>query len=95
MDIVRPSCAAALLFALLSGALWFLRKRGWAQIRRANPKPGLLESRGKLALTPRHSVHLIRIGDRNLVLGLHPDGFTFLGDAVPAGNCDGKQKAAL
>ncbi len=48
--------------------------------------PSLLESRGKLALTARHSIHLIRIGDRNIILALHPEGVTFLGEASALGN---------
>ena len=95
MDIVRQSLAIVFVFALLWTALWFVRKKGWTgMIRRAKPLPGLLESRGKLVLTAQHSVHLIRIGDRNLILALHPDGVTFLGDAHPAANCEPKEMAA-
>jgi flagellar biogenesis protein FliO len=43
----------------------------------------MLESRAKLALTARHSLHLVRIGDRDLILALHPAGLTFLGDLAP------------
>jgi flagellar biogenesis protein FliO len=94
MDIVRESLAIVFVFALLWTALWFVRKKGWAgMIRRTKPLPGLLESRGKLMLTARHSVHVIRIGDRNLILALHPDGVTFLGDAQPTAN-ESKEVAA-
>ncbi len=64
-------------------------------MRRTKSVAGLLESRGKLALTARHSVHLVRVGDRNLILALHPDGITFLGDAVPAADCEPKAMAAI
>jgi flagellar biogenesis protein FliO len=84
MDFVRQSLAAVLVVALLWTALGFLRKKGWAGIGRAKSAPGLLESRGKLALTARHSIQVVRIGDRNLVLAVHPDGITFLGDTVPS-----------
>jgi flagellar biogenesis protein FliO len=80
MDIVRQSLAIVFVFALLWTALSFLRKKGWTRSWKAKALPGLLESRGKLALTARHSIHLIRIGDRSLILALHPDGVTFLGD---------------
>ncbi len=85
MDIARQSLAVVLVFALLWTALWFLRRKGktgWAG-RRTRPGPAPMETRGKLALTPRHSIHLVRVGDRNLILALHPDGVTFLGDALP------------
>lgn len=91
MDIVRQSLAILFVFSLLWTALWLLRKKAW--VRRNKTVPGLLESRGKLALTARHSIHLIRIGDRNLIVALHPDGVTFLGDAAPAAECAPKQAA--
>ena len=94
MDIARQSLAIFIVFALLWTALWFVRKKGWSAMRRSKTVPSLIESRGKLALTPRHSVHLVRIGDRNLVLALHPDGLTFLGDAMPVAGCERKDRAA-
>jgi flagellar biogenesis protein FliO len=86
MEIIRQLLAVVLVFAFLWTARWLLRKRAW----RAKSAPALLESRGKLALTPRHSIHLIRIGDRDLIVALHPDGVTFLGDGTPA--MDGRTK---
>jgi flagellar biogenesis protein FliO len=93
--MARQSLAIVFVFALLWTALWFLRKRGWPGTRRSKPVTVLLESRGKLALTARHSVHLVRIGDRNLILALHPDGVTFLGDTVPAADGERKEMAAI
>jgi flagellar biogenesis protein FliO len=93
MDIARQSLAIVFVFALLWTALWLLRKRRWVGMRRTKPLPGVLESRGKLALTARHSVHLVRVGDRNLILALHPEGVTFLGDAVAADECARKERA--
>jgi flagellar biogenesis protein FliO len=94
MDIVRQSLAIVFVFALLWTALLFLRKRGWSGIRRTKLIAGVLESRGKLTLTARHSIHLIRIGDRNLILALHPEGVTFLGDAQIASDSAPKTMAA-
>jgi flagellar biogenesis protein FliO len=99
MDMVRQAFAILAVFALLWAALSFLRKPswvrmpGWMGIRRTGPVPGLLESRGRLALTTRHSLHLIRIGDRNLILALHPGGITFLGDAQPEADSQSKKMA--
>jgi len=95
MDLVRQSLAIVFVFALLWTALWFVRKKGWTgTIRRTKPARSLLESRGKLVLTARHSVHLIRVGDRNLILALHPDSVTFLGDAPPEAHCEPTEMAA-
>jgi flagellar biogenesis protein FliO len=87
MDIAQQSLALLLVFGLLWTALWFLRKKGWTGMRRAKPVSGTLESRGKLPLTAQHSIHVIRVGDRNLILALHPKGVTYLGDA-PAEDCE-------
>ncbi len=95
MDIAKQSLAIVFVFSLLWIALWSLRKRGWAGMRRSNSLSNLLESRGKLVLTARHSIHLVRVGDRNLILALHPDGLTFLGDAAPAEGCERKKMAAV
>ncbi len=99
MEILRQSLALGTVFALLWMALRLLRQRGWAKMQgwpgnRRKPGPGLLESRGKLTLTARHSIHLVRIGDRNLIVALHPDGLTFLGDAPLAADCDRPELAA-
>jgi flagellar biogenesis protein FliO len=95
MDIAKQSLAILLVLALLLTALWCLRQKGWSGMRLKKSVPSVLESRGKLTLTARHSVHLVRVGDRNLILALHPDGITFLGEAVPADGCVRKETAAL
>ncbi|HZR19060.1 MAG TPA: flagellar biosynthetic protein FliO [Verrucomicrobiae bacterium] len=82
MDLARESLALVLVFGLLGTALWFLRQKGSFRIERKNTGGARLESRGKLALTAQHSIHLIRAGDRELILALHPAGVTFLGDAA-------------
>lgn len=78
MQIFRQLGALALVFALLWAALRLLRGKAW----RPRSAPTLLESQGKLALTARHSVHLIRVGDRTLIVGVYPEGITFLGDGA-------------
>jgi flagellar biogenesis protein FliO len=93
MEIARQSLAIVFVFALLWTALWLLRRRGWAGTRRTKPRHAGLEWRGKLALTARHSIHLVRVGDRDLILALHPDGVTFLGDAVPVDDRQRKEMA--
>jgi flagellar biogenesis protein FliO len=93
MDVIRESLAIGLVFVLLWTALWFLRRKAW--LRRTKTGPVLLASRGKLALSARHSVHLVQIGDRNLILALHPEGVTFLGDVRPAIEPEQKDRAAI
>jgi flagellar biogenesis protein FliO len=80
MDIVRQSLAITFVFALLWAALWFLRKRGNIRIGfpKARAATAVLESRAKLNLGPQHSIHVIRIGERDMVVAVHPAGVTLL-----------------
>jgi flagellar biogenesis protein FliO len=86
MDIVRQSLAITFVFALLWTALWLLRKKGRIRIgsRKLHRACGMLESRGKLVLSQQHAMHLVRIGQRDLVLALHPAGVTLLAELAAA-----------
>jgi len=87
MDIVRQSLAITFVFALLWGALWFLRKKRLAGFSRRTARHAHLESIAKLALTGQHSIHIVRAGDRELVLGLHSSGVTLLADFARGDRC--------
>jgi flagellar biogenesis protein FliO len=91
MDIVKQSVAITFVFALLWAALWFLRKRGNIPVRLANSRAadGVLQSRGQLALGPLHSIHLVRIGEQDLIIAVHPGGVTELGKPAHALNASG------
>ena len=77
MDVIQQSLGIAFVFALLALALWFLRKRTGIPFSRSNTT-GPMESRGRLVLSAQHSLHLVRIGERDLVLAVHPSGITLL-----------------
>jgi flagellar biosynthetic protein FliO len=85
MDIVRQSLALAFVFALLWAALWLLRKKGPIRFRYPGSRAGrnTLESRAKLPLSAQHALHLVRIGERELVLAVHPAGVSVLCDLAP------------
>lgn len=90
MDIVRQSLAITFVFALLWAALWWLRKRGAANLGFSrSPAAGLMQVRGKLQLGAQHSIHLVRVGSRELVLAVHPGGISLLcespAESSPAG----------
>ena len=84
MDVIRQSLALTFVFLLLWAALWYLRKRRGIAFSTGRAHKGLLESRGKLALSAQHAVHLVRVGDRDLVLAVHPSGITLLCDLPPS-----------
>jgi flagellar biogenesis protein FliO len=86
MDVLREILAIAFVFALLGSALWLLKRRNGAGISLANfaglgtRDLQLIESRAKLVLSSQHSLHVIRSGDRQILIGVHPAGFTVIGD---------------
>jgi flagellar biogenesis protein FliO len=89
MDIVRQSLAITFVFTLLWTAVWLLRRKGSIRIgsRKTRGECGVLESRGRLVLSQQHTIHMVRIGQRDLVLALHPSGITLLAElpATPGG----------
>ncbi|HEV8040231.1 MAG TPA: flagellar biosynthetic protein FliO [Bryobacteraceae bacterium] len=82
MDIARQSLAITIVFALLWTALWLIRKKGGIRIRQRKGRGEcrMLESRGKLVLSQQHTIHLVRVGQRELVLAMHPSGVTLLAE---------------
>jgi flagellar biogenesis protein FliO len=80
MDVIRPSLAITFVFLLLWTALWFLRKRRGGAVSCGRANKGLMESRAKLALSAQHTMHLVRVGDRDLLVAVYPSGITLLCD---------------
>ena len=81
MEIVRQVLSVFAVFALLGGALWALRRGGAASFRgwpRAQKRARHMESMERLALTPQHSLHLVRVQGRELLVATHPQGCALL-----------------
>ena len=93
MEIVRQSLAIAIVFALLWVALRLLRKKGALSIRPAKGDSRLIESRGRLALSAQHSLHLVRVSGRDVLVGVHPSGLTVILDL--AARAPGTEVSAL
>ena len=81
-----PQLAAVLgVFALLGLTLWWLRKRGAVQISplvsfrgagaRLTGRNKLLERVDALQLSPTHSLNLVKMADRAILIGTSPSGF--------------------
>lgn len=75
----------AVLFVLLSlwGAVAFLRKKGIAvwnkPLRKQEP---YIQQLDRMRLTPQHSIHLLRVEERRLLIAVHPQGMTLLEEGV-------------
>lgn len=82
MDLLPQISAVFLVLGLLCGGLWLLRRKGWAGInpsfRAQRASKGRLQRLEGLALTPHHSVHLVRVSDRVLLIGVSPNGCRLL-----------------
>lgn len=68
------------VLGLLCGALWVLKRKGWVRtgVRRREDGLPRLEVIDRLPLTPQHSLHLVRLADRTLLIGLSPNGCNLL-----------------
>ena len=75
MEWMRQIAGVAMVFALLGAALWAFRRRGWLAARAAGRRMQAVE---RLALAPHHSLCLVRLGGRGILIGLSPSGCTVL-----------------
>ena len=81
MESLQQLLTVLFVFALLGGTLYWLRKKGLARFtvngigRRANRR---MESIERLPLTPQHSLHLVRIAGRVLLIAVSPGGCSVL-----------------
>ncbi|MBI4907777.1 MAG: flagellar biosynthetic protein FliO [Acidobacteria bacterium] len=86
MEMLSSVMSAAAVVLLLLLCLAFLRRKGIAQVRlfRPNGQAGRnLEVLDRLVLTPQHSIHLVRVADNQLLIGLSPSGCSLLQTLPP------------
>jgi flagellar biogenesis protein FliO len=83
MEYTEQLVAAAGVLGLLGTVLWYARKRGWAAGSSVGRACRRLEAIERLALGPHHTLHLVRVGDEELVVACSAAGCVLL-DRVPA-----------
>lgn len=79
MDAIQPVLAVLLVLGLLGGALYCLRSQGLARFNgkglgRSGSKQ--MQALERLTLTPQHSLHLVSVGGRTLLVAVSPGGCT-------------------
>jgi flagellar biogenesis protein FliO len=81
MDPIQPMAAIVFVAALLGGALFLLKKRSSPAL------PGLhrLEVIERVPLGPQHALHLVRAGDRMVLIATGPSSCQLLDHAVSTG----------
>jgi flagellar biogenesis protein FliO len=93
MDIVQDLAAIGAVLSLLTGSLWWLRKRGYSGL--VSPKRDSarkLECLERLSLGPQHTLHLIRVGNESLLLASTPAGCTLVQSLSAPGTVRGSEE---
>ena len=77
---MEPLQAVTAVFVVLAlgAALYWLRTRGMVSLKVAAGSQKRLQSIERLPLTPQHSLHLIRVAGRTVLIGVSPGGCSVL-----------------
>ena len=78
---MQQAISVVLVLCLLGGTLWWLRRKGMAQLAFKAPGMGRRKSiqvLERLALTPQHSLHLVKVDDRTMLIAASPAGCSIL-----------------
>jgi hypothetical protein len=82
MDAVREGFSVLAVFGLLGTVLWTMRRGTVTGLRTALTgrlaRPKSIQTVERTALTPQHSLHLVRINGRELLVATHPHGCAVL-----------------
>ena len=85
MDVIRQMAAAGAVLAGFAAVLWLLRRGGMVRVRglvklapSRRKAPRSLETIERLPLTAQHTLHLVRLGERALLLAATPAGCTLV-----------------
>jgi flagellar biogenesis protein FliO len=86
MEIMDPMPAVLAVLVVVGTALWWLRKKGGVRLlpKSARRSSRRLASIERLALSPHHVLHLVRLDDRLLLVAQSPAGLTPLDGALAA-----------
>ena len=81
MQLLQQFAPVGAVIALLAACLWWLRRRGIAAVLRPRRRAGRrLQSVERLPLGPQHTLHLVRMGERALIVGCSPAGCALLAE---------------
>lgn len=81
MQEIQQALSVFVVLALLGGTLFWLRRKGVARFaikglgRTAERRMQTIE---RLALTPQHSLHLVKVGGRTLLIAVSPGACSVL-----------------
>jgi len=79
MESMRQIMAVSAVLLLLAACLWWLRRKGLARYsQRGGARPRALQAVERVILGPQHSLHLVRLAGRGLLVGISPAGCALL-----------------
>jgi flagellar biogenesis protein FliO len=79
MSLMQQSGAITFVLVLLWLGLWWLKRKGsvTGRLRLREPEREM-EVVQRLTLSPQHSLHLVRMKERSLLVAVHPGGLSVL-----------------
>lgn len=95
MEVIQQIAAVAAVLTLLAATLWWLRRRGFAVTSFASGRATRrMQCVERLALGQQHTLHLVRLGDRELLLASSPAGCSLV-ENRPLSEIEGPREAVL
>jgi flagellar biogenesis protein FliO len=96
----EQTLAIFIVLVLLISSLWLLRRKGFAVVNlgfaSGVSSAKRMELVERMALTPHHSLHLVRVEDRMILIGVSPQSCvpvdSFSAFANTAGLSSGKER---
>ena len=87
MDTFRQMLSVMVVLASLGGLLWWLRRKGLARFdfRASNGRVRSLRLVERLALTPQHTLHLVEVQGRTILVATSQSGCSILEPVVVPG----------
>jgi flagellar biogenesis protein FliO len=87
MDWTEQLLAIAFVFLLLGGAIWALARRGggtgFPVLRRGPAKQEEMSCLARMPLTSQHTLHLVKVGDRTVLVATYPGGAVLESQSPP------------
>jgi flagellar biosynthetic protein FliO len=78
MEAIQQILAVAVVLLLLGATLWVLRRRGFAGVVGKKSAGRRIVCLERLPLGPHHTLHLVRVGETELLLAVSPSGCALL-----------------
>jgi|GEM_PF-915084 len=90
MDTLTQLLPAVLVIGLLAAAIWALKRAssgGFSLPVRGSSRRRLLEPLDRLNLSPQHSLHIVGIEGRRILIVVHPSGCSVVDSAALPRGC--------